>query len=158
MKNSTQKSIRNLSVAILVIGGLALVYSFVQMVALFGSSQYFTPVNWNPDIKGWQVFILTARFVSIVLLFVLCCIFLHRTNKGLDDGDIFPESNIKIIRWTALVIALLAFVNNNYSAALKGESVLTLDYNVIIFPLVVLLFAGLYKMAYLAAKDSQLAI
>ena len=36
-------------------------------------------------------------------------------------GDLFPKSNISLIRWSALV-------------------------------------AGLYKMAYLAAKDSKLAI
>jgi hypothetical protein len=33
-----------------------------------------------------------------------------------------------------------------------------LDGNTLFIPLVVLLFAGLYKMAYLAAKDSRLAI
>ena len=32
------------------------------------------------------------------------------------------------------------------------------DSNTIFIPLVVLLFAGLYKMAYLTAKDSNLAI
>ena len=79
-------------------------------------------------------------------------------NQGLKDGEIFPESNIPIIRWTALVAALLAFVHSNYQAVVKGESELILDSNTILIPLIVLLFAGLYKMAYLAAKDSQLAI
>ena len=41
---------------------------------------------------------------------------------------------------------------------MKGESELMLDSNTILIPLIVLLFAGLYKMAYLAAKDSKLAI
>ena len=53
---------------------------------------------------------------------------------------------------------LLAFVRSNYSAAMHGESSLMIDSNVILIPLIVLLFAGLYKMAYLAAKDSNLAI
>ena len=57
-----------------------------------------------------------------------------------------------------MVAALLAFVKNNYSAVVKGESVFMLDSNTILVPLIVLLFAGLYKMAYLAAKDSNLAI
>ena len=86
------------------------------------------------------------------------CIFLYRINQGLKDGDIFPKSNIPVIRWTALVAALLAFVHSNYQAVVKGESELMLDSNTILIPLIVLLFAGLYKMAYLAAKDSQLAI
>lgn len=113
---------------------------------------------WNPDIKGWQIFILASRFVGITLLFALCCIFLYRTNKGLGEGEIFPKSNIPIIRWTALVAALLAFVHCNYDAVVKGESEMMLDSNTILIPLIVLLFAGLYKMAYLAAKDSKLAI
>ena len=158
MKNSTQKSIKRLSLAILIIGGITLIYTYVQMVSQLLLNNFITPIVWNPDIKGWQIFILASRFVGITLLFALCCIFLYRTNKGLEEGEIFPKSNIPIIRWTALVAALLAFVHCNNDAVVKGESVLMLDSNVILIPLIVLLFAGLYKMAYLAAKDSKLAI
>ncbi len=158
MNNSTQKSIRKLSIAILFMGGLTLIYTYVQMISQLWLNNFIIPITWNPEIKGWQIFILAARFIGITLLFVLCCIFLHRINQGLKDGEIFPESNIPIIRWTALVAALLAFVHSNYQAVVKGESELILDSNTILIPLIVLLFAGLYKMAYLAAKDSQLAI
>ena len=158
MNNSTQKSIKRLSIAILIIGGITLIYTYVQMISQLWLNNFITPLIWNPDIKGWQIFILAARYVGITLLFALCCIFLYRTNKGLGEGEIFPKSNIPIIRWTALVAALLAFVHCNYDAVVKGESVLMLDSNVILIPLIVLLFAGLYKMAYLAAKDSKLAI
>ena len=145
MNNSTQKNIRNLSIAILVIGGLTLIYTYVQMISQLWLNNFIIPMTWNPDIKSWQ-------------LFILCCIFLYRTNKGLKEGEIFPKSNISLIRWTALVAALLAFVHSNYDAVVKGESELMLDSNTILIPLIVLLFAGLYKMAYLAAKDSKLAI
>ena len=158
MNNSTQKNIRNLSIAILVIGGLTLVYTYVQMISQLWLKTFIVPMTWNPDIKGWQIFILAARFVGITLLFAMCCIFLYRTNKGLKEGEIFPKSNISLIRWTALVAALLAFVHSNYDAVVKGESVLSVDSNTILIPLIILLFAGLYKMAYLAAKDSKLAI
>ena len=53
---------------------------------------------------------------------------------------------------------LLAFVHSNYEAVVKGESELMLESNTILIPLIVLLFAGLYKMAYLAEQDSKLAI
>ena len=158
MKNSTQKNIRNLSIAILVIGGLTLIYTYVQMISQLWLNNFIVPMTWNPEIKGWQIFILAARFIGATLLFVLCCIFLYRINKGLKEGDIFPKSNICLIRWTALVAALLAFVHSNYDAVVKGESALMVDSNTILIPLIVLLFAGLYKMAYLAAKDSKLAI
>ena len=158
MKNPTQKSIKRLSIATLMIGGLTLAYTYWEMIAQLWVDSYIYPLAWNPDIKGWQIFILAARFVGITSLFILCCIFLHRTNKGLQDGEIFPKSNIPIIRWTALVAGLLAFVHANYAAVVKGKSALMLDSNTILVPLIVLLFAGLYKMAYLAAKDSNLAI
>ncbi len=158
MNNSTQKSIKRLSVATIIIGGLTLAYLYWEMIAQLWVSSYIYPLNWNPDIKGWQIFILAARFVGITALFILCCIFLYRTNKGLESGQIFPKSNIPLIRWGALVAALLAFVHSNYAAVVKGESELMLDSNTILVPLIVLLFAGLYKMAYLAAKDSNLAI
>ena len=158
MKNPTQKSIKRLSIAILAIGGLTLVYTYVQMISQLWLDNFITPMVWNPDLKGWQIFILAARFIGVTALFILCCIFLYRTNRGMKDGDIFPESNISLIRWSALVAALLAFVHSNYEAVVKGESQMTLDSNTILVPLIVLLFSGLYKMAYLAAKDSQLAI
>ena len=159
MKNSTQKNIKRLSIATLIIGGLTLAYAYWEMFAQIGlKDSYINPLTWNPDIKGWQIFILAARFIGITLLFILCCIFLYRTNRGLEEGEIFPKSNISLIRWSALVAALLAFVRCNYSAVVKGESALMIDSNVILIPLIVLLFAGLYKMAYLAAKDSNLAI
>ena len=158
MQNSTQKSIQRLSIVTLVIGGLTLAYTYWEMIAQLWVSSYIDPLTWNPDIKGWQIFILAARFVGITSLFILCCIFLHRTNKGLKDGEIFPKSNISLIRWSVVVAALLAFVHSNYDAVVKGESALMLDSNTVLAPLIVLLFAGLYKMAYLAAKDSNLAI
>ena len=158
MKNSTQKSIKRLSIATLVIGALTLAYIYWEMIAQLWVDSYIYPLTWNPDIKGWQIFILAARFIGITALFILCCIFLYRSNQGLKNGEIFPKSNIALIRWSALVTALLAFVQNNYDAVVKGESALMLDSNVFLVPLVVLLFAGLYKMAYLAAKDSNLAI
>ena len=159
MKNPTQKSIKRLSVATLVIGGLTLAYSYWEMFAqIWLKDSYINPLTWNPDVKGWQIFILAARFIGITALFILCCIFLYRTNQGLKNGEIFPKSNISLIRWSALVAALLAFVRCNYSAVVKGESALMIDSNVILVPLIILLFAGLYKMAYLAAKDSNLAI
>lgn len=158
MNNSTQKSIKRLSLAILIIGGITLIYTYVQMISQLWLNNFIVPMTWNPEIKGWQVFILAARFVGITLIFALCCIFLYRINKGLGEGEIFPKSNIPIIRCTALVAALLAFVHCNYDAVVKGESELMLDSNVILIPLIILLFAGLYKMAYLAAKDSKLAI
>ena len=159
MKNPTQKSIKRLSIAILIIGGLTLAYTYWEMFAqIWMKDTYLFPLTWNPEIKGWQIFILAARFIGITLLFILCGIFLLRTNRGLQNGEIFPKSNICLIRWTALVAALLAFVHSNYDAVVKGESMLTVDSNIILMPLIVLLFAGLYKMAYLTAKDSNLAI
>ncbi len=158
MNSSTQKSIKSLSIAILVIGGLSLIYTYVQMVSQLWLHTFITPIVWNPEIKGWQIFILSGHYVGITLLFILCCIFLYRINKGLKEGEIFPKSNIALIRWTALLSALLAFVHTNYNAVVKGESVLEVDSNTILIPLIVLLFAGLYRMAYLAAKDSKLAI
>ena len=90
MNNSTQKNIRNLSIAILVIGGLTLIYTYVQMISQLWLNNFIIPMTWNPDIKCWQIFILSARFIGITLLFILCCIFLYRTNKGLKEGEIFP--------------------------------------------------------------------
>lgn len=157
MKKSTLKSIKGLSVATLVVGGLTFVVICCEMInAIRGKS--LIPLTWNPDIKGWQIFIFLSRFVFSAVLFIQCCIFLFRTNRGLANGEIFPKSNISLIRRAALVATLFAFADCNYGAALNGLSEFKLDSGTLLAPLVILLFAGLYKMAYLAAEDSKLAI
>ena len=65
MKNSTQKNIKRLSIATLVIGGLTLAYAYWEMIAQLRVDSYISPLSWNPDIKGWQIFILAARFIGI---------------------------------------------------------------------------------------------
>ena len=72
MNNSTKKSIKRLSIAILIIGGLTLIYTYVQMISQLWLNNFITPMTWNPEIKGWQIFILAARFVGLTLLFILC--------------------------------------------------------------------------------------
>ena len=102
--------------------------------------------------------LIAGRFIATALLYVFCCIFLVRTNRSLKNGDIFPRSNVSLLRWTALVVALATFVHSNYDDVISGCQMSTLDGNTLFYPLIVLFFAGLYKIAYLTAKDSSLAI
>ena len=157
MNHSTQKSIKRLSITILVLGGLTVAFIYGQMISqVLGNN--IDSIQWTPDMRGWQIAIIAGRFVSIALLYALCGVFLLRTNRGVESGVFFPKSNVSLIRWAALVTVLLTFVHSNYDAVVKGESNLLLDSNTILVPLGVLLFAGLYKMADLSAKDSRLAI
>ena len=158
MKNKTQQSIKWLSIAILFFATVTVVFNYVQMIHSLWLAPEDQRVVWNPDMLGWQIFIIAGRFIGISLLYVLCVIFLVRTNRSLKNGVIFPKSNIALIRWAALVTVLVTFVRSNYQDVLQGGTNSVLDSNTIFVPLVVLLFAGLYKMAYLTAKDSSLAI
>ena len=155
MKNSTQKNIKWLSIAILIIATV-----YIVSIYYFTINQIWIQkdVVWNQDKLSWQIFIIAGRFVATTLLYVFCWIFLVRTNRSLKNGVVFPKSNISLIRWTALVTVLATFVHSNYDDAIRGAHCSVLDGNTFFVPLVVLLFAGLYKMAYLAAKDSSLAI
>ena len=158
MKNTTQKSIKWLSIAILFFATLSVVFIYFQMIHQLWLNPEEQRVVWNPDKLAWQIFIIAGRFIGVTLLYVFCVIFLVRTNRSLNTGVIFPKSNIALIRWAALVTVLVTFVRSNYADVMQGGTNSVLDSNTIFVPLVVLLFAGLYKMAYLTAKDSNLAI
>ena len=155
MNNSTQQSIKWLSVAILFFATI-----YIVSIYVFTINQIWIQkaVVWNQDKLAWQIFIIAGRFIGSTLLYVFCWIFLVRTNRSLKNGVIFPKSNIALIRWTALVTVLATFVHANYDDVIDGAHSSVLDANTFIIPLAVLLFAGLYKMAYLTAKDSNLAI
>ena len=92
------------------------------------------------------------------ILYAFCWIFLVRTNRSLKNGEIFPRSNVSLLRWTALIVALATFVHSNFDDAINGCQTSVLDGNTLFYPIIVLFFAGLYKIAYLTAKDSSLAI
>ena len=158
MKNRTQQSIKWLSVAILVFATLSVAFIYLQMVNQLWLNHPDNHIVWNQDKLVWQIFIIAGRFIGVTLLYSFLWIFLVRTNRSLNNGVIFPKSNIALIRWTALVAVLVTFVRSNYADVLEGGMNSVLDSNTIFIPLFVLLFAGLYKMAYLAAKDSSLAI
>ena len=155
MKNSTQGNIKWLSIAILVIATVNVVFIYGVTISQLWIQK---AVVWNQDKLAWQIFIIAGRLVGAALLYVFCWIFLVRTNRSLKNGEIFPRSNVALIRWTALVSILVTFVRSNYDDVLQGAHSSVLDGNTFFIPLVILLFAGLYKMAYLTAKDSSLAI
>ena len=155
MKNSTQKNIQWLSIAILF---FATVYFAFTIIYSANQIWFQKAVVWNQDKLAWQIFIIAGRFIGTTLLYAFCWIFLVRTNKALRNGEIFPKSNIALIRWTALVSVLSILVHSNYDDVISGASCSVLDGDIFVIPLGILLFSGLYKMAYLAAKDSNLAI
>lgn len=155
MKNSTQKNIKGLSIAILIITTLYLVFIYGTTVNQLWVRK---SVVWNPDHLAWQYFVIAGWLIGATLLYVFCWIFLVRTNRALQTGEIFPKSNIALLRWTAVVAALVTFAQANYEDVLQGATCSVLDGNTFFVPLAILLFAGLYKMAYLTAKDSKLAI
>ena len=155
MKNSTQRNILWLSIAILFIATVYFVFLYFSTINQLWIQK---SVVWNQDKLVWQIFIIAGRFIASALLYAFCWIFLVRTNRALKNGEIFPKSNIALIRWTALVTVLATFVHSNYDDAVQGAHCSVLDSNTFLVPLAVLLFAGLYKIAYLAAKDSSLAI
>ncbi|MBR5924103.1 MAG: hypothetical protein IKZ60_01465 [Bacteroidales bacterium] len=155
MKNSTQNNIKWLSIVILIIATVNIAFIYAATISKIWIQD---AIVWNQDKLAWQYFIIAGRFVGFGLLYIFCCIFLIRTNKAIKNGIIFPKSNIALIRWTALVSVLTTFVQSNYDDVIQGATCSVLNSNTIFIPLAILLFAGLYKMAYLAAEDSSLAI
>ena len=155
MKNSTQKSIRGLSIAILIIATIYIVFIYALTVNQLWVQK---TVVWNPGKLAWQYSIIAGRLIGAALLYVFCWIFLLRTNRSLKNGVIFPKSNVALIRWSVLAAALSTFAHANYEDVIQGATCSVLDGNTLFIPLAILLFAGLYKMAYLTAKDSSLAI
>ena len=158
MKTKTLKTIKWLSVAILLLATVFILFDLVSLANKLWLASEGNRIVWMPDHKAWQVFILAGRVVTDILLYVFLFCFLVKTDKAMKSGVIFPKANISVIRWAALTTILSTFVQSNYQGVLEGDPVSVLESNTFIVPLFIFLFAGLYKMAYLSAKDSNLAI
>jgi len=78
MKNSTQKSIKWLSIAILLFATVYIAFIYYGTINQIWIQK---AVVWNQDMLVWQYFIIAGRFIGATLLYVFCVIFLIRTNR-----------------------------------------------------------------------------
>lgn len=113
--------------------------------------------EFSPDPKFAHYFIFYGKhFFSIALVGVLSAIIVN-TLKGIKTNNAFPKKNVTLIYVLAVVDMLMHFCSCNWHI-LNGERYISIDGDVLITPMVLVIFGILYSMAHKASVDSNLAI
>lgn len=79
------------------------------------------------------------------------------TLKGIKTNHPFPKKNIALIYVIAAVDTLMKLCSSNWHI-LNGERYFSIDGDVLLTPVVIVIFGILYSIAHKASVDSNLAI
>lgn len=158
MRIKNQKSIKAVSMAVLVIGAIYLAFVYYRTISMLWFNETPDRIVWNQGQMGWQIAVLAGYLLGWTAVFALGLLVECNIFKGLKSGDLFPKRNIPLIMIASIVVGVSIFFGANVPDVMKGVECSVLDSNCIFVPLVVIVFGLLYKQASLAIEDSNLAI
>lgn len=117
-------------------------------------------INWDsPRIGVKLTFFILHRLVMLIMagLFAAFLINILRYLKG---GTIFSHVNVVLLGIMVIVLPIYSFLSDNMSIACEktDDLAIVITDNVFLYPLVALIVAFLYKIAYDAAEEQRLTI
>ena len=157
MKQNSIKSITAISIAIMVFCGLSAIMVIVQGIVGFVSPENMGVV-WSDELINFQIVIASGRILGGTAFFCLITAFLVKTIKGLNNGTLFPASNVRILYFSALALFISNFCCSNVGIMTGSASNLLLDTDDITISLILVLFAMIYKIAVKISEENRLTI
>lgn len=151
MKIKNKRSLISLCYVILFFCALCLYVAVADIIAGLNGFEFST----KPKFAQYFIFY-GKHFFSIALVGVLSAIIIN-TLKGIKTNNAFPKKNVILIYVLAVVDMLMHFCSWNWHI-LNGERYISLDGDVLITPMVLVIFGILYSIAHKASVDSNLAI
>lgn len=152
MKDNTIKAIKGISIAVII---LTVIVTFLEIWFWF---QNLGNVRWTPDHSGWQWTVLISQLVFLCMLVATVMTFIVKTLKGLRNGSIFVRSNSHVIFTTAVVFFIYSLFDSTSHSAFKGEYVWSLNTEMLIYPLLIVIVSLLYRLAVEASEENDLTI
>ena len=117
-------------------------------------------INWNSPRIGVKVTFFILHRLAMLTMAGLFTAFLINILRYLKGGTIFSHINVILLGIMVIVLPIYSFLSDNMDiACAKTEELsLVITDNVFLYPLVALIVAFLYKIAYDAAEEQRLTI
>ncbi|MBQ8421485.1 MAG: hypothetical protein IJX11_04405 [Bacteroidales bacterium] len=157
MKQNSTKSIKAVSVIIITFCTLSALFVFGQTYAMYAVPDGMN-VKWSDSLKGFQISIIIGRTVGAAVFFGLISAFLIKTIKGLESGVLFPAANVPILYLSAIFLFVYNFSTSNGGIVTGAEEALLIDTDDVIFSLIFVVFAMIYKIAVKVSEENSLTI
>lgn len=152
MKEKTIKTIKGISIAVLIM------IAIVTCLETYFWSERWQNVEWNEEIIGWQRRIVISHIATTYLLVAVMVTFIINIFRGLKKGVIFSRCNTIVIYAGAVIYALNSFYGYTAMNAATGRYVHSIDTDMCIYPLLIIILGLLHKLAVEASEENNLTI
>ena len=152
MKEKTIKTIKGISIAIMIL------MMAVTVMDLYFWIERWQNVNWIEEHIGWQKSIIICYIVSTLMLTAAVICFIINIMKGLKKGIIFNRINTYVIYASAIIFFLYSFMQSTVDDVFKGVYVWSINTNMLICPLLIIILGLLHKLAVEASEENNLTI
>lgn len=152
MKEKTIRTIKGISIAVLIM--IAIV---ICLETHFWSDRWQN-VEWNEEIISWQRRIIVGHIATTYLLAAVIVTFIINIFRGLKKGIIFNRRNTIVIYAGAVIYALNSFYAYTAMNAAVGRYVSSIDTDMCIYPLLIIILGLLHKLAVEASEENNLTI
>ena len=111
-------------------------------------------LNLIPGIKWIQSAVFYGKHLLCIALVGLVSSIIINTLKGIKADNPFPKKNISLIFAVAVVDTLMNLCSANWHV-MNGERYFEIDGDVLITPIMIMIFGILYSIAHGASVDSK---
>ena len=117
-------------------------------------------INWGSPRIGVKVTFFILHRLAMLTMAGLFTAFIINILRYLKNGTIFSRANVVLLWVMVLVLPIYSFLSDNISIACQRTDnlALVMTDNVFLYPLVALIIASLYKIAYDVAEEQKLTI
>lgn len=162
MEKRISKSLMGIAIAVMILCAIQIVWIIVQSWFISGINGSTGEINWNEAVLPFQLTIFGGRLLFTVCYFALIILFLIKTLKALNDGTLFPKSNVKVLYATAACHLIGKLCDDNMGNILLSETptqtYFAIESSSIIITLLFIIFAMIYKIAAKVSEENNLTI
>ncbi len=160
MNKTSVKFLKIVCYVMLALIPLWLIFYGVQSYFVLTTSSGEGVINWDSPRIGVKVTFFVLHRLAMLTMAGLFTAFLINILRYLKGGTIFSHANVVLLGVMVIVLPIYSFLSDNMSiACAKTEHFdVVLTDNVFLYPLVALIIAFLYKIAYDAAEEQRLTI
>lgn len=117
-------------------------------------------INWDSPRIGVKVTFFVMQRIAMLVMAGLFTAFIINVLRYLKDGTIFSRANVILLWVMVLVLPIYSFLSDNKGIAYEPTDnlAIVITDNTFLYPLVALIIASLYKIAYDVAEEQKLTI
>lgn len=157
MKKISTSALKWLSAIVIFLCVFNALHSIIQCLGFMTSPNDYQ-VTWIDEIKPLQVAILVGRMLGGVLFSVLMIVFTFNSLKSLKNGILFPMCNVGVLYGSAASYFLYRFCHSNIGIASGIDRNILLESDDLMVPLIIIIFALIYKLAVKISMENSLTI